>query len=57
MNVMKPWTIAANSTDEVVEQVNALLVKHHLDKKYVINNVERLHPRITDYEVTFSHQV
>ena len=57
MSIMKPWTIAANSTDEVVEQVNALLVKHHLDKKYVINNVARLHPAITDYEVTFALQV
>jgi hypothetical protein len=54
---MKPWVIAANSTDEVIEQVNTLLVKHHLDSKYVISNVERLHPRVTDYEVTFALQV
>ena len=54
---MKPWVIAANNEDEVVEQVNKLLGKHGLDTKYQICDVKRLHPRVTDYEVTFAHQV
>ena len=51
------WVIAANSTESVVKEVNALLHQLKLDTKYQICNVERLHPKVTDYRVTFSKQV
>jgi hypothetical protein len=51
------WSVAAANEDEVREQVNKLLVKKGLDKKYQIASVAKFNEWLTDYKVTFSLQV
>jgi hypothetical protein len=56
-NTKMEWSVAAANEDEVREQVNKLLVKKGLDKKYQIASVAKFNEWLTDYKVTFSLQV